>query len=183
MCLSCQSFKLWSSYVKVQQNWSQNLKTTLRTCYGESQLRPQSCKADWAIIRFANINPCWTGFTPTASQIWIQCHVMWRVQWKYEQNTSAAAHPLLTSFLISRVLERTERFQPCTILLLISWKWISHTFSTTSSFSKVTKPKPAGDEHTQHQYFTAPLLTREGLPQPGKDVTLVRLACQSGGYH
>lgn len=29
-----------------------------------------------------------------------------------------------------------------TILLLISWKWISHTFSTTSSFSKVTKPKP-----------------------------------------
>lgn len=31
-----------------------------------------------------------------------------------------------------------------TILLLISWKWISHTFSTTSSLSKVTKPKPKG---------------------------------------
>jgi len=29
-----------------------------------------------------------------------------------------------------------------TILLLISWKWISHTFSTTSSFSNVTNPKP-----------------------------------------
>ena len=29
-----------------------------------------------------------------------------------------------------------------TILLLISWKWISQTFSTTSSFSNVTKPKP-----------------------------------------
>lgn len=29
-----------------------------------------------------------------------------------------------------------------TILLLISWKWISQTFSTTSSFSKVTKPNP-----------------------------------------
>lgn len=29
-----------------------------------------------------------------------------------------------------------------TILLLISWKWISQTFSTMSSFSKVMKPNP-----------------------------------------
>lgn len=34
-----------------------------------------------------------------------------------------------------------------TILLLISWKWISQTLSTTSSLWKVTKPKPA----TQHK--------------------------------
>lgn len=32
--------------------------------------------------------------------------------------------------------------QPLTILLLISWKWISHTFSTMSSLSNVTKPNP-----------------------------------------
>ena len=38
-----------------------------------------------------------------------------------------------------------------TILLLISWKWISHTFSTTSSFSKVTKPKPG--RHTYRLFF------------------------------
>ena len=38
-----------------------------------------------------------------------------------------------------------------TILLLISWKWISHTFSTTSSFSKVTKPKPG--RHTNRLFF------------------------------
>lgn len=38
-----------------------------------------------------------------------------------------------------------------TILLLISWKWISHTFSTTSSFSKVTKPKPG--RHTNRLLF------------------------------
>ncbi len=38
-----------------------------------------------------------------------------------------------------------------TILLLISWKWISHTFSTTSSFSKVTKPKPG--RHTNRHFF------------------------------
>ena len=31
-----------------------------------------------------------------------------------------------------------------TILLLISWKWISHTLSTTSSLSNVTKANPIG---------------------------------------
>lgn len=34
------------------------------------------------------------------------------------------------------------RIRTLTILLLISWKWISQTFSTTSSFSKVTNPNP-----------------------------------------
>lgn len=34
------------------------------------------------------------------------------------------------------------RGEPLTILLLISWKWISQTFSTTSSFSNVTNPNP-----------------------------------------
>lgn len=39
-----------------------------------------------------------------------------------------------------------------TILLLISWKCTSHTLSTTSSFSKVTKPNPVGTTNKQtHQ--------------------------------
>ena len=33
-------------------------------------------------------------------------------------------------------------FLHSTILLLISWKWTSHTLSTVSSLLKVTKPKP-----------------------------------------
>lgn len=37
---------------------------------------------------------------------------------------------------------KSGKSSPRTILLLISWKWISHTFSTTSSFSNVTKPNP-----------------------------------------
>lgn len=39
--------------------------------------------------------------------------------------------------LFPRVLPQT-----LTILLLISWKWISHTFSTMSSLSNVTNPNP-----------------------------------------
>lgn len=38
-----------------------------------------------------------------------------------------------------------------TILLLISWKWISQTFSTTSSFSKVTKPNPTEKGETERE--------------------------------
>lgn len=38
-----------------------------------------------------------------------------------------------------------------TILLLISWKWISHTFSTMSSLSNVTKPNPAGQRQGQNR--------------------------------
>ena len=45
-------------------------------------------------------------------------------------------HPLALS-LLSQALPQT-----LTILLLISWKWISHTFSTMSSLSNVTNPKP-----------------------------------------
>ena len=33
-----------------------------------------------------------------------------------------------------------------TIFELISWKWISQTFSTELSFSNVTKPKPASKQ-------------------------------------
>lgn len=48
-----------------------------------------------------------------------------------------------------------------TILLLISWKWISHTFSTTSSFSNVTKPNPGVKEfviRNRQQGFTLQLI-------------------------
>lgn len=38
--------------------------------------------------------------------------------------------------------EKCLRIRTLTILLLISWKWISQTFSTTSSFSNVTNPNP-----------------------------------------
>ncbi len=40
-----------------------------------------------------------------------------------------------------------------TILLLISWKWISHTLSTKSSFSNVTKANPEmGKTSNCHQW-------------------------------
>lgn len=38
----------------------------------------------------------------------------------------------------------TSDWSQLTILLLISWKWISHTFSTMSSLSNVTNPNPRG---------------------------------------
>lgn len=38
-----------------------------------------------------------------------------------------------------------------TILLLISWKWISHTLSTTFSLSNVTNAKPEETEYLKHQ--------------------------------
>lgn len=44
------------------------------------------------------------------------------------------------------VLFTSHETSRLTILLLISWKWISHTFSTTSSFSNVTKPNPGEEE-------------------------------------
>lgn len=40
-----------------------------------------------------------------------------------------------------------------TILLLISWKWISQTLSTTSSLWNVTKPKPATKEYNWLTYI------------------------------
>lgn len=50
-------------------------------------------------------------------------------------------------FLVStRVYESLPQTDLLTILLLISWKWISQTFSTTSSFSNVTKPNPGEDK-------------------------------------
>lgn len=44
-----------------------------------------------------------------------------------------------------------------TIFLLISWKWISHTLSTTSSFSKVTNPNPAKNPNNSHQILALDL--------------------------
>lgn len=47
-------------------------------------------------------------------------------------------YPCATALLSIRYLPA----QTLTILLLISWKWISQTFSTMSSLSNVTKPNP-----------------------------------------
>lgn len=40
-------------------------------------------------------------------------------------------------------------YSKLTILLFISWKWISQTLSTTSSHWNVTNPKPGTENQTQ----------------------------------
>lgn len=63
---------------------------------------------------------------------------------------SAHRHTHSSLTTLTHTFAHTYAHTAClhTILLLISWKWISHTFSTMSSFSKVTKPKPEGQRNT-----------------------------------